>query len=261
MNTEYLNALREQFGFQAWAENQDPPAERLSVWRFAFTGTELGGLRLQRTDRVQPPPDAGPPGVLATVHALWDGAEGEMLRLDTYECTSGRQARETLLRVLGQHQGAGSLARAQDGAGEVAFEGPNGYTRIFSRGNLVVEVRNASRRLVPVAGHAQRMDKLLLARPDLGTAEQLGMRSAVIHPEELEALAARSDAAFREDGPAAKVWFKFFASGGEVVLEGGRPVFRADAGPAAAQPGITVYTVGLPRSEPGTDAFSIFLAR
>ena len=261
MNSEYAGLLARQFGFEEWSRPEGAQAENLLVWRFTPRGMELSGWRLHRAER-----GAGAGGaanvvgetdaaVVSDTHSLWlDGAErgGSMLRVDTWECATQEAARHRLLALLGEHQGASIFTRSRDGAGEVAFSAPNDHAQMFARGNLVVEVRNASRQLTAVSGPARELDALLLARPDPVQAEALGIRAGEVSPAELASFAERV-AADASDQP--DVWFKFFARGGEVVLEGGRPVFRArrDEKEPGAEPRLTAYVVGLPRSRPGPE--------
>lgn len=261
MNAEFLDGLARQFAFDQWSRPQDTQEEQPFVWRFMPGGDELPGWRMHRADR-EAAPSAGVVNTFdatrrapeaAATHSLWLGAgegEGSMLRVDTLECASRQDARERLLALLGEHQGAAVFRQDRDAAGEVAFTAPGGYAQLFTRGNLVVEVRNAARKLVQVAAQARELDALLLARPAATEAERMGMRASDLAPGELSALAERVAAV--EDAPGQPaVWFKFFARGGEVVLEGGRPVFRpATEGPPVAEPRISAYVVGLPRTRP-----------
>ena len=263
MNSEHTDLLARQFGFDEWSRPDGAQAENLLVWRFTPRGMELSGWRMHRAER-----GAGSGGaadaireadtaVASDTHSLWlDGAErgGSMLRVDTWECASQAAARRRLLELLGEHQGASIFTRSPEGAGEVAFSAPNGHAQMFARGNLVVEVRNASRQLADVSPPARELDALLLARPDPAQAEALGMRGGEVSPAELASFAERA-AADSSDQP--DVWFKFLARGGEVVLEGGRPVFRPrpDEKEPGAEPRITAYVVGLPRSRPGPEQY------
>lgn len=265
MNSEYMGRLARQFGFDQWSQRQGAQDEGLFVWRFAPAGTELSGWRMHRAERSAPA--AARAGTAAAAgdgaatdapgtHSLWvEGKEGggSMLRVDTYECASRADARTRLLALLGQHQGAAIFQESRDAAGEVAFTAPGGHAQLFARGNLVVQVRNASRQLVAVDAPARELDALLRARPEPAEAEALGMRAGDLAPDDLPALGRRIQAEADEPGQPP-VWFKFFATGGEVVLEGGVPVFRPTAGATpAAGPRITTYVVGVPRARPGTD--------
>ncbi len=265
MNSESVGRLAKTFDFARWSQPQDTQDGSPFVWRFAPAGTELAGWRLHRVERsgaawrpVPPAADAPAGPDTPGTHSLWlDGTErgGSMLRVDTYECASRADARARLLALLGEHQGAALFTEARDAAGEVAFVAPGGHARLFVRGNLVVQVRNASRQLTDVGAPARAFDGLLLARPDPGQAEAMGMHSAEMAPEALAALGEQVEAA-AEDPDLRSVWFKFFARGGEVVRQGGRPVFRPRADAGAAPPQITVYAVGMPRAR--TELYRVF---
>jgi hypothetical protein len=248
MATEQTKALGERMGFDEWREPRPGDGERLFVWRFALGGGELPGWRVHRVDRP-------PPGEVVTLQSIWTGVGGgdELLRVDTFECPSAAAARETMLRVLGDYQGAHALRRG-DGPGEVGFAMPNGHAELFARGNLVVQVRNAGRRLVAVREHAARLDDWLLMRPPVEPAG-ITMREETVEPDRVAELASRLETAEAAWEGRPRAFLKLFVRGGEVVREKGRLAFRGDAAAGAVAAYVVEPVVppgsGSERSGPG----------
>ena len=93
-----------------------------------------------------------------------------LLRLDLVEAASATAARELLLELLGQFQSPQIQRLADPPAGELAFSAPGDTVILFSRANVVAMVRNAGRRVVPVADFARLVDDRLSG----GTGASLG---------------------------------------------------------------------------------------
>jgi hypothetical protein len=215
---EYLNR---QFRTDEWLT---PPAQRenVFVWRFA-PETAIKGLEPLRVQRVEAPPEVtdvlggaeasitratqhSPLRITDSVFAPGGGDEGQLITLRTIECDSRAAARAQLLQVLAEFQGP--IVERTDVAGEVSFAAP-GYTTIAGvRGNLVFILRNGGSDLVDLSRIATELDQRLSAE---SPAE-----SSRVKPDD-----------FRfDDDPESS--FHVIASGGEVVVENQRPVFRAD---------------------------------
>jgi hypothetical protein len=69
-------------------------------------------------------------------------------------------ARETLLELLGDVESSAIKRRADLPIGDVAFG--QEFILMFARGNLVVVVRNAGRKVVPVLDVARQVDAVVV---------------------------------------------------------------------------------------------------
>jgi len=153
MNAERLERLMKLYGWDEWGT---PAAGRQETPPLVVRVDErlLPGWRLQRTDPL-PAEERNRPGGIRT---LWAGEEGAVLSVEIWQCASPAAAREVLLEVLGQFESP-RVERAQGAAaiGEVAFVHGE-QTLLFARENLVVVVRNAGPRIVPVLDAARMLD-------------------------------------------------------------------------------------------------------
>src|SRR3954469_11878228 len=154
MNAERLERLMKRYG---WAEWGTPAAGRPEPPPLVVRADEqlLPGWRLQRTDPL-PAEERNRPGGIRT---LWARDEGAVLSVEIWQCTSPAAARELLLETLGQQFESPQVERARGAAaiGEVAFVHGE-QTLLFARENVVVLVRNAGPRIVPVLEAARLLD-------------------------------------------------------------------------------------------------------
>ena len=126
---------------------------------FDFAGSELRGwtlVRARRDARARPP----------VVRALWRRGESadELLALDVFECASVKAAHDQLIEALGNMESPAVKRQTEKNAvGDVAFA-LAGSMVLFSRGNLVVLIRNAGPKVVQVTTVAREIDALLVRR-------------------------------------------------------------------------------------------------
>ena len=160
---------------------------------------------------------------------MWSppAAGGEVL-LDSefYECASRQAAHELVARLRGEFQAPMPALQQRTTVGDVAFGSPNATTLLFARGNLVLLLRNAGRELVSVEDFAGQFDRVIAARPEM-SAEQTAaeVRRFQFPKEEISAGCTMS---LQLDGlPRAEqlIWYKIFASTGEIRSEDGRLLF------------------------------------
>jgi hypothetical protein len=157
MNETVRKQLQERFDFAAWKEAPSGAAE-ISTRGLIEVGSELGGWTARR---VQP---VNVPGARAAHLSMWQqGASAEnLLRLDVTEAPSASAAREVVLELLGQFQSPEIRRLPDPPAGELAFGAPGETVILFARGNVVVMVRNAGRRVVAVTDFAHVVDGRLV---------------------------------------------------------------------------------------------------
>lgn len=155
MHAEQKRFLQERYEFRKWQ------APRKSGRR-VVTGLDLEALNIRgwTLERAKLEDQA----TVRTIHSLWRRAEAqdELLSIDLFECESSKGAHNQLLEVLGNvESGAVERRTGTNDPGEVAF-GLEDTMALFARGNVVVMVRNAGPRIVPVTGVARQLDSLVM---------------------------------------------------------------------------------------------------
>lgn len=238
MDEQMQSELRRRVAFEEW-RHIGTSGERLFIWQFALYGNEFSGWeahRIQTVETVGRPP---------SIQTIWKrpagGATDELLSVHLYECTSLAAARELLVQMLADFQ-APQVARLDKApAGDVAFGSPEDTFVLFTRANLVLLVRNAERKHIPLSNEVRPFDEYLIRRPDdegdqrvvpeierFGLAEEMSPAVGASLPLELRA----------SDPLDRPLWYKFFSSGGEVLVEDGRLTYR----PTSAGPQIVTAT-------------------
>lgn len=153
MDESVRQQLEDRFDFAAWKSAPDSPPD-LSTRGLIEVGSEIGGWTAHR---VQPVSVAG---ARAAHQSIWQqGASAEtLLRLDVVEAPSAAAAREVVLELLGQFQSPQIQRLLDPPAGDLAFGAPGDTVILFARANVVVMVRNAGPRVVPVTDFAHVVD-------------------------------------------------------------------------------------------------------
>jgi hypothetical protein len=130
---------------------------RRMVREFRLEGLEIKNWRLQRVKT-----EAGAKTI--ALRSLWaHGDSGEeLLSVDVFECASVKEARDQLLEMLADVQSPKvERQTGQTAPGDVAFGLANTMI-LFARANLVVWIRNAGPRIVPVGVVARKLDAQIL---------------------------------------------------------------------------------------------------
>jgi hypothetical protein len=151
MHAEQREALRQKYRFSEWSGEADAG---LLLRGFGVAGQELAGFELVRTKRSEP---------LGRLDTFWqpaDHASDVLLGAHFTECASISAARLALLETLGDFQSDALRRRTDLGIGDVAFG--DSSVLLFSRGNLVVLLRNAGRRVIPVLEPGRALDAYLV---------------------------------------------------------------------------------------------------
>jgi hypothetical protein len=146
-----------QFAVKEWHGRSG--SGRRMVKGFRIEGSEIKNWRLQRVKRDE---RAG----TTTMLSLWShGDSGEdLLSVDVFECASVKAAHDQLLEVLANVQSPKVERKTEKTApGDVAFGLANTMI-LFARANLVVSIRNAGPRIVPVGAVARELDAKILRR-------------------------------------------------------------------------------------------------
>lgn len=223
--TTQLQWLAERYGFASWkdASTPKPGQEESFLWQFALFGREIAGWTAHRVQRT---------ALSNTVRAnfsIWRPASGDassLLAVDVFELPSRGEARAHLLEVLGEFQGP-LLARRED-VGAIAFASGDAAL-IFTRANLVLVIRSVERVLAPVPAVARALDQYLLTRPTPtpGVGPEIrAFRSATEKASRGSPAPLVVEAIESQERP---IWYKVFATGGEVRVEGGQLVYVAAA--------------------------------
>ncbi len=151
---EYLD---EQFGVKEWHGRS--ASGRRSVKGFAIETLELKSWRLQRVKRDQCD------GIIMLL-SMWSRGDSmdELLSIEVFECPSVKTAHDQLLELLANVQSPKvERVTEKNAPGDVAF-GLLNTMLLFARANLVVQIRNAGPRVVPVGIVGREMDAQILRR-------------------------------------------------------------------------------------------------
>jgi hypothetical protein len=98
------------------------------------------------------------------IRSIWRHGESdkELLSVDVFVCASVKAAHDQLIEALGNFESNAVERRTEKNAlGEVAFA-LGDTMMLFSRGNLVVLIRNAGPKVVSVRAIARGLDALLV---------------------------------------------------------------------------------------------------
>lgn len=158
MDQAQLQSLKRRFDFASWPA---PPSSeaRLSVRAEDFARVAGEGWQPERTRVVAFAPDIRQhKAILMRGKSL----EEEAFGLEAFECPTPAAARDTALNLLGEFQGPVQRDPAPV-AGEVSFSLPGGTFVLFVRANLVLLLRNAGRKVLPVIDVAKALDRHLQA--------------------------------------------------------------------------------------------------
>jgi hypothetical protein len=154
LHPEQRQVLERQHHFAEWqgADSTAGPTVR----DFAFKGDELPGwalIKSRHSDALDPPR-------LDTFWRPAGGSSDTLLGVQVIERPSVAAAREALLGVLADVQSAAIVRRTDLHIGDVLFG--QEFMLAFVRGNLVVLVRNAGPKVVPVVQLAQSVDAIVV---------------------------------------------------------------------------------------------------
>jgi hypothetical protein len=153
---EQRESLKQQHGYAEWAGRSAMPGDR-TLRLFAFTGNEMPGHRLERSERREIP------GQPPRVTSFWRrGDTPAVVRVDLFEGASVGAAHEYLIEALGEFESAAIGRRPDVNFGDVSFGTDS--VALFARGNLVVLVRKATPHPEAVTGIARAIDALILGR-------------------------------------------------------------------------------------------------
>ena len=153
MDETMREQLQRRFDFDSWKSAPRGAAE-VAIGGVAEVGSELGRWTARRAEPVNVP------RARAASLSMWQQADSveALLRLDLIETDSATAAREMLLELLDQFQSPQIQRVVDPSAGELAFIAPGDTVILFARGNVVALIRNAGRRVIPVAEFARLVD-------------------------------------------------------------------------------------------------------
>lgn len=158
MDQAQLQSLKRRFDTASWPA---PPSAdtRLPVSAEDFARVAGEGWRPERSRVVAFAPDVRQhKAILLHGKSLEDEAFG----VEAFECPTPAAARDTALNLLGEFQGPVQRDPAPV-AGELSFSLPGGTFVLFVRANLVLLLRNAGRKVLPVVDLAKALDRHLQA--------------------------------------------------------------------------------------------------
>ena len=221
MGTDRWEQLRREFGYEQWA-GRTSLQESLAVWRYFVAPSLLQGWRLHGSQRF----DSGPATRTELIFTRPTREDDELLRVDVFECSSLVAAHEQLLRVVADFQSA-AVTQVTGGPGDVAF-GNGDFTQVFARANLVVMLRNAGRNLVPVTQSTRLIDAEITSRPEVVPNRVSPTLTALELEDREPKVGSRVPIRVEAADPLGRdVWFKAFASGGDLSIEDDRLTYTA----------------------------------
>lgn len=256
MEKNQIEYLKQQHDFNAWC-GCNSLKEGLFIWNYFLSGIELNGWQIQANQELMLAEG------LRCIQATWQGQEGNVgaaLRVDVYECASRLMAHQYLLQLLGQFQLPGVERQKEIEIGDVAFASYGDSGILFARANCVFFLSNAERKLVSASDIARPFDKQLYREPTVSpksrpapkigqfktSKSEAGVGEIVTIEIKASAISRKEISApdrERMERPASarrSPMYKFFSSSGEVLLEQGRPVYKAEA---KGHQKITVFAV------------------
>lgn len=200
------------------SDNWDELSQRgklIHIHNFFLSGNEFGGWKLH--DRIAP--QELPTGTITSYVWINEKNEKQMLRLDTLESKSAKQAQEGLKDVLGNimHPELIQLNAEKQGVGDISFGTGTAELNslFFLRSNLVFRLLNMTGDLFAVNEIGKALDHIITDKPtpsEKGVIPEIRKFEAgqgtVNSPSTIEV-----DAADPLDRP---VWLKFVVESGEV---------------------------------------------
>ena len=157
MAQEYRAGLAERVAYDRWS-SADPSSAGYVLADWEPGDDQVPGWTLHQSRLLRVPGNA------RLRRSTWirePGVLNPMLTVDVWTAEDPDAARSLALRILGDFQSPNVALREDAGAGEVAFgDGGGGWT-LFVRGNVVVQVLNGGREVVPVDEVADAIDSAL----------------------------------------------------------------------------------------------------
>jgi hypothetical protein len=219
-----LTALKDQYRFDQWARRLD---ESLLVWNLWFSGNELPGWQITRTQ------DEDIDDQVRYLEAWWrpeDEQSAQLVRVDVIEATSQHHAREQLLMRLSRIQEAPLEQVTSDTLGDVAFSSPENEAVFFLRANLAMVVRAANPLSPPVRNIATIFDAWLINKEPVerGVPPHIeAFRAEVDGPNQLgNGVRLHLRVTDRLDRPIS---YKLYAHHGELALIDTTPIYYPTA--------------------------------
>jgi hypothetical protein len=212
-----LEFLHERYDFPAW---RDPPrpSESPFIVNYRIGPNELDGYRTEHVEEHKANEEWP-----RSFRSLWRATRDDEVLLDVvaFEADSRELARDVLVQVLGEFQ---AVLQRDDALGEVAFAAPGRGAVVLVVANLVFVVRTADGERKAVAAVAEQLEEHVVSRPQAGgsvvpTIDQVAVGDKLPDGSRRISLEAR-------DPLGRPLWFKIFASGGDVLRERGELAFR-----------------------------------
>jgi hypothetical protein len=147
MDAGFREHLIQRHGLDRWEESATV------LRKIELTGVEIPGWRMVRSERTGD-----------TVDSLWTQSDDQLLRVVVVEAAARAAAREALLEWLGEFESPLLARRPMGLAGDAAFAMPGESAVVFTRGNVVVVMRNAGPKVQGLGPAAAGLDQALLRR-------------------------------------------------------------------------------------------------
>ena len=166
VHPEFEKILKAEFDFSSWVDVPSPAPVFHGQVEDLTEGVSFSGWRIERLKVLKSESDN-----MALSETIWrtDELTKIALRVIIYKCVSVSAAREFLLNLLGSFHMPVIKRREEigrvpepSGIGDVAFSGPEDFTLLFARSNLVVFIQNDGDLSTSVASFARASDANIL---------------------------------------------------------------------------------------------------
>jgi len=219
-----LELTKQHYVYESWVD-VTPPGEKLFVLSFFFGKNEFPGWRLDHTQQLKAQ------GRASVVQSYWtndEDAQGAIIRIDTYECLSRKDARQTMLGILAGVQLPGVERQLAAGFSDVAFAAAGDCLILFARANYVFLLRNVEAQTASLREFAQSLDARLTEEPK--AQEEMPLKARRFRPSGLEAKVGEIVRLEEEPFvPLGQLWmYKFFSPTGEVLIEEDSLAYKPD---------------------------------
>lgn len=225
-----LQVLEKHYGFEAW-KNPEPSSESILFWQFFYSTPAIPNWRPRFVRTFESMPD-----MPVTTEAFWSKETDSrgLVRLVVHECASAKAARLTLLELLGgfhvldmQRQQFNQFSGGSRMAGEVVFLDPKPRSLLFTRGNVVMSLRNEGATEMDVEEFAKALEVWLsddpnslnasISRMDHFNVDTGQVRVGEVIPLELGHCSSQQKG----------VMYRFFAPKANLFIQNSHPVFKA----------------------------------
>jgi hypothetical protein len=213
MSSPRAEQLKSILGFENWPDT-DVGSDRLFVWNFRATDGDVDDWHIVSQRR------ACLPSGVCVGRSSWQRTVdpiGQLLLIDSYECRSRAQARETVIDLLAHFQLPRPFEMSEQSTAGIELVDSDGANSLVVIGNLVVRVASGSQAPSPTTAISQELSTRLATRPEVTTRKRMvaPQRRSLRVAEPFRLDVPFEPAARRLDTPDSSTYLKVFTRQGE----------------------------------------------